>query len=141
MPSCWASCGEPKRTLAPSSHSSPSERGSAPVIALIKVDLPAPFSPMSECTSPGNSRKSTASRAASAPKYTVPPASSSTGVVSIRPLSPQLSSTLRAEHDDALDPDEDQQHQADDDPRPRLLGPHERDDRLDGAEDEHPDHR
>ena len=30
------------------------------MIALIRVDLPAPFSPMSEWTSPGKSRKSTA---------------------------------------------------------------------------------
>src|SRR5688572_856603 len=99
---------------------------------------------MSEWTSPGKSRKSTASIAASAPKYTVPPVSSSSGRVSIGPLSPQpgrLSSTLRAEDDDALDADEHQQHQTDDDPRPRLLGAHERDDRLDGAVDEHADHR
>ena len=43
------------------------------MIALIRVDFPAPFSPISECTSPGNSRKSTPSSAASAPKNTVAP--------------------------------------------------------------------
>jgi len=36
----------------------------------MSVDLPAPFSPMSECTSPGKTRKRTSSSAVSAPNLT-----------------------------------------------------------------------
>ena len=43
------------------------------MIALIRVDLPAPFSPMSECTSPGKSRKSTASSAGVGAEVDGPP--------------------------------------------------------------------
>ena len=46
-----AGCG--RRAGAPSSVMTPAASGSAPVIALISVDLPAPFSPMSEWISPG----------------------------------------------------------------------------------------
>ena len=49
----------------------------APVSALMSVDLPAPFSPMSEWTSPANIRKSTSSSAVSLPKRTVAPCTSS----------------------------------------------------------------
>ena len=73
--------------LARRSAARPRSRGSAPVIALMSVDLPAPFSPMSEWTSPGNMRKSTPSIAASAPKRTVAPVSSRSGAASsITPL-------------------------------------------------------
>ena len=57
----------------------PSSSGWAPVSALISVDLPAPFSPMSECTSPPYIRKSTPSSAVSLPKRTVAPCISTNG--------------------------------------------------------------
>ena len=43
--------------LSHRSRAFPSSRGIAPVIALMSVDLPAPFSPIKEWTSPGNIRK------------------------------------------------------------------------------------
>ena len=101
------------------------------MIALMSVDLPAPFSPMSECTSPGNMRKSTPSIAASAPKRTVAPVSSQQrrGVVHQAIIAcgcardrragvvrPSLSGVDPSERDDhALHDDEEQQQDADDD--------------------------
>ena len=99
----------PNRTVGRPGAGRPRVRSRAPVIALIRVDLPAPFSPMSEWTSPGNSRKSTPSSAASPPKCTVAPVSSAEAGRSTRPLWPTAApaiSTLRAEHDDTLDHDE-----------------------------------
>lgn len=45
----------------------------------MRVDLPAPFSPMSEWTSPGNMRKSTSSRALTPGKVIVMPDIETTG--------------------------------------------------------------
>ena len=45
----------------------------------MSVDLPAPFSPMSECTSPGNMRKSTPSSAFTPGKVIEMPRISMTG--------------------------------------------------------------
>ena len=124
----------------------PRTAASAPVIALIRVDLPAPFSPMSECTSPGNSRKSTPSsdRVGAEPHRRPGELQQRASVhrpILAGPDSRAYRRRLRADHDDALHDDEHQQQEPDDDPRPRLLGAHERDDRLDGAVDEHADHR
>src|SRR5687768_14374626 len=139
MPHSCASCGEPSRSSSPSSSTRPAVSGRAPVIALISVDLPAPFSPIRECTSPGKSRKSTA---ASTPKRTVAPLTCRMGRCSLttavsRSSVETLALPLRADHDQSLDDDEQEQQQADDDAGPRLLGAHERDDGLDDAEHEH----
>src|SRR3954451_2068353 len=56
-----------------------------PVSALIRVDFPAPFSPMSACTSPGRSRKPTPSTALTPGKPTVMSRISTTGDVVIGP--------------------------------------------------------
>ena len=93
---------------------SPVANGSAPVMALIRVDLPAPFSPMSEWTSPGKTRKSTWSSAASAPKCTVAPVSSRSGCAAARragagSAAAGLSSALRSGDDHTLHHDEEQQ--------------------------------
>jgi len=53
MPALSASRGCSKSTGLPSTKYSPEVRRMAPAIALHKVDLPAPFSPTSACTSPG----------------------------------------------------------------------------------------
>src|SRR6476620_2798558 len=59
MPACCAWSGVAKRTGAPSYVTSPSSGWYTPVRTLMRVDLPAPFSPMSACTSPARAVKST----------------------------------------------------------------------------------
>src|SRR5215216_1817824 len=54
-PSAFATRGELCVTVLPSICSSPPSGSTAPVMILISVDLPAPFSPMSACTSPARS--------------------------------------------------------------------------------------
>src|SRR5215213_5572095 len=54
-PSAFATRGELLVTVLPSICSSPPSGSTAPVMILISVDLPAPFSPMSACTSPARS--------------------------------------------------------------------------------------
>src|SRR5919107_1803099 len=54
-PSSFATRGELLVTLFPSICSSPPSGSTAPVMILMSVDLPAPFSPMSACTSPARS--------------------------------------------------------------------------------------
>src|SRR5215204_3703870 len=54
-PSAFATRGELLATVLPSIRSSPPSGSTAPVMILISVDLPAPFSPMSACTSPARS--------------------------------------------------------------------------------------
>src|SRR5215210_508881 len=54
-PSSFATRGELCATVFPSICSSPPSGSTAPVMILISVDLPAPFSPMSACTSPARS--------------------------------------------------------------------------------------
>jgi hypothetical protein len=53
MPRFSAAAGERKWQGSPSSMISPEVSDTAPAIALHRVDLPAPFSPTSACTSPG----------------------------------------------------------------------------------------
>src|SRR3954470_5453970 len=55
----------------------PASRGNTPVITLISVDLPAPFSPSSAWTSPARSVKSTSCNARTAPKLLLIPRTSS----------------------------------------------------------------
>ncbi len=61
---CWrASCTDRKSAASPRSSRWPSSGLRAPATMLIKVDLPAPFSPKSTWTSPARRSKSTRSRA------------------------------------------------------------------------------
>src|SRR4051812_44536365 len=55
----------------------PASRGNTPVITLISVDLPAPFSPSSAWISPERSVKSTSCNARTAPKLLLIPRTSS----------------------------------------------------------------
>src|SRR3954447_5924603 len=63
MPPSWASCGPLKRTGRPSNTTSPTSRSYTPVRTLIKVDLPAPFCPISACTSPRRTSNEASRRA------------------------------------------------------------------------------
>ncbi len=84
-PAAWLSAGDEKRTGSPSSRISPESTGSAPFSALITVDLPAPFSPMTVCTSPAYSCTSTPSSAVTPGNATVTPRSSMSGPVTAAP--------------------------------------------------------
>src|SRR5918994_5605923 len=55
MPSARAVCGSIRVTVCPRISIVPESRATAPVMILMSVDLPAPFSPMSACTSPARS--------------------------------------------------------------------------------------
>src|SRR4051812_16538074 len=63
MPSSCACSGDCGATLRPSSSMLPASGAYTPVSTLIKVDLPAPFCPISACTSPARSVSSTPSSA------------------------------------------------------------------------------
>src|SRR6185436_727605 len=62
-PAAAACIGPVKATCSPPRVTMPASMPYTPVSTLIRVDLPAPFSPISACTSPGRSRKSTPSSA------------------------------------------------------------------------------
>src|SRR4051794_27037298 len=66
-PASWAAWGEEKATSRPSKSMRPESLAYTPVSTLISVDLPAPFCPISACTSPGATSKRT-SRNAGAPR-------------------------------------------------------------------------
>ena len=53
IPASWAAPGEANTRSSPRTRMVPPSMPYTPVSALIKVDFPAPFSPMSACTSPG----------------------------------------------------------------------------------------
>src|ERR1017187_418366 len=59
MPSARAAAGVLCKTGRPSTVSVPESGFSAPVMTLISVDFPAPFSPSSACTSPEPSENET----------------------------------------------------------------------------------
>src|SRR5215204_1939198 len=63
IPAACDSRGSAKETSSPLKRTWPSSGLYTPVITLIKVDFPAPFSPTRACTSPGCSSKETSSRA------------------------------------------------------------------------------
>src|SRR3954464_9370465 len=65
-PASCAACGEGKATSRPSNSIRPESFAYTPVSTLIKVDLPAPFCPISACTSPRATSKC-ASRSAATP--------------------------------------------------------------------------
>src|SRR5215211_6408060 len=62
-PPAWACWGEWKSTSRPSRVIRPASRRYAPVRILIRVDLPAPFWPMTACTSPRPTASEAPSRA------------------------------------------------------------------------------
>src|SRR5436305_6405135 len=59
MPSARAVAGLLCSTVWPPTASVPESGVTAPVMTLMSVDCPAPFSPISACTSPGRSSKET----------------------------------------------------------------------------------
>src|SRR5215208_6238511 len=63
MPAACDSRGSAKATSSPLKRIWPSSGVYTPVMTLIRVDFPAPFSPTRACTSPGCSSKETSSRA------------------------------------------------------------------------------
>ena len=63
MPASVASRGEWKWTGRPLTRISPSSGRMIPAITFMRVDLPAPFSPMSACTVPGRIASRTPSSA------------------------------------------------------------------------------
>src|SRR6266498_1302063 len=67
-PAALATRGELLLMSWPLTSISPLSLATAPVIILIRVDLPAPFSPIKACTSPAHSSKE-ASRRACTPAY------------------------------------------------------------------------
>src|SRR3954469_2517378 len=149
MPAFWACRGFENVRGTPSSRTTPESSRMTPVIARIRVDFPAPFSPISEWTSPGNIRKSTFESAASPANRTDAPLTSTTGSTCIV-ASRSLSALGDADHttigrcslpagpgdDEALDDDEREQQDADRDPGPRRVGAEERDGHLDDPVDE-----
>ena len=66
-------------TSRPAMRSVPESARSAPVMILMSVDLPAPFSPTSAWTSPGRTSKDTPCRARTAPNDLVMARASSSG--------------------------------------------------------------
>src|SRR5688572_1156258 len=68
MPSARASRGEWRRTSPPSTWIVPASGGTIPPAMCIRVDLPAPFSPTSACTSPAANEKSAPRTARTGPK-------------------------------------------------------------------------
>src|SRR5688572_12096040 len=82
-PAAWASAGDAKDTGAPSRNIAPSSRRYAPVMILISVDLPAPFSPTRACTSPGSSSSPTPSSAVTPAKRLTIPSMRRTGGIAV----------------------------------------------------------
>src|SRR5688572_11457713 len=63
MPRLIAACGSPSVSCSPRHAMVPSSGWCAPASTLISVDLPAPFWPRRQCTSPARTSRSTPSRA------------------------------------------------------------------------------
>src|SRR4051794_34545449 len=84
MPALIASALEVKCCVTPSSTISPSSGRYSPYRQFISVDLPAPFSPSSACTSPARTSRSMRSFAVKSPKRFAMPRSSSTVVPGLR---------------------------------------------------------
>src|ERR1700761_5884249 len=79
IPRLIATDGELISTGCPSIRISPSSGLYSPYRTDISVDLPAPFSPSSACTSPAITSKSTRSLATTEPNFFVIPLSSRAG--------------------------------------------------------------
>src|SRR3954468_13988441 len=81
IPACWAARGEANATGSPRSPTWPSSSWCPPVISLISVDLPAPFSPTSACTDPACSSIETSSSARTPANRLLADVTANTGVV------------------------------------------------------------
>src|SRR2546422_7723408 len=79
IPRRRASETERKCTGSPWSRTSPASARRAPATILMSVDLPAPFSPKSTCTSPGRRSKSTWSSACTPGNHLLSPRRRSSG--------------------------------------------------------------
>src|SRR5215207_2668232 len=90
IPAACASRGSAKETSPPLKRTCPSSGLYTPVMTLIRVDFPAPFSPTRACTSPSRSSKETSSRASTPGNRLVTRRASSTGercsIVLVPPL-------------------------------------------------------
>ena len=80
MPRSSASFGEPIVRSTPSTSMRPASGASAPDAIRASVDLPEPFSPVSACTTPASSARSTSSRATTPGNRLVIPVRRSSGV-------------------------------------------------------------
>src|ERR1700748_706411 len=81
IPACWALRGEAKATSSPRSRTVPLSSWYTPVISLINVDFPAPFSPTSACTDPACSSIETSSSARTPANRLLADVTANTGVV------------------------------------------------------------
>src|SRR3954452_1746154 len=81
IPACWALRGEANATSSPRSRTCPLSSGYTPVISLISVDFPAPFSPTSACTEPACSSIETSSSARTPANRLLADVTANTGVV------------------------------------------------------------
>src|SRR5947209_10362789 len=79
MPRAWACVGERSSTTSPPTFITPASGWWIPARIFTSVLLPAPFSPTSACTSPGNRLKSTPRKACTPLKYLAIPPSSTMG--------------------------------------------------------------
>src|SRR5438552_8273343 len=79
IPAAWASSGRVKETGTPRYRIWPLSGAYTPVSSLIRVDLPAPFSPTRACTSPGASANDTSSSASTPGNRLATPTTSSIG--------------------------------------------------------------
>src|SRR5580765_6493902 len=86
MPSLCAEAGVRCATRSPLSSIEPPSGWCAPVMALMSVDLPAPFSPSSAWTSPACKLNETPLRARTAPKDFVTAVSWRSGASILAPL-------------------------------------------------------
>jgi hypothetical protein len=84
MPIARACCGVRWRISSPPNRNVPSSGGKVPEMTLIRVDLPAPFSPKRTCNSPARTSKSTRSRAWTPVNRFEMPLNSSRGSVRFR---------------------------------------------------------
>src|SRR3978361_1089647 len=92
IPAAGPAGGLGKDPGSPLSRSSPESDWYTPVMTLIRVDLPAPFSPTSAWMSPGNSLKDTLSRASTPGNRFDPPVPAPTvPALSVPPLVPVVS--------------------------------------------------
>src|SRR3954465_7155275 len=79
MPARWAASGVANATSSPPKRTVPGSRAYAPVRPLISVDLPAPFCPISACTSAGAMTRRAWRKAGTPPKALSTPRISSSG--------------------------------------------------------------
>src|SRR5713101_3954143 len=79
MPRAWACVGERSSITSPPTFTTPASGLWIPARIFTSVLLPAPFSPTSACTSPGNRRKSTPRKACTPPNCLAIPLSSTIG--------------------------------------------------------------